>query len=319
MASSTSKEISFRWWSFLQSVKEEGDLDGFGFPKARDGLDTTGFEETWSDPSSTQSSGNVKNPHWFFDVEDKGMEDSKEKAWSKEDDEMLDKLLNACGMNDVDDDEDDALGIPSLQWSYSFEEPSWEFTKKEVDSAAADSQQDTFFSQEFRWDEAKFFDMEEAFTATSTESGSDFTGEFLYEDDLSTLTPVTGIHSIESIASEENCWYRAKIASLFTPRKRAVMKLKQDDLEVWPKKQVPSSHSTAAETPLLSQVPPEELARRISIMQERQAKQAEIQELALSPDPELRKDAEDQLKELWITAYKKRSRDSGLETFSHVC
>lgn len=321
MAASTSKEISFRWWSFLQSVKDEGKLDGNGFPassakdESKDTLDTPIFDEyVWSDAVSKESSKH-ENPLWFFDTDDTLATDEKptKQVWSKEDDEMLDMLLGACGgPTETEGD------IPDLQWSYSFDEPSWDFEAKqgEVSSDAETMKLCTFFSQEFQWDEAKFFDTEAAFTATSTESGSSFTGSD--DDDVSTLTPTTGLYSVESLSSpseemslDKDCWYRAKIASLFAPRKKAVIKLKQDDIEVWPTKQA-SSHSIAVEAPLLVQVSQEELARRMFVMEERQAKRAQIEALAQSPDPEERKDAANQLKELWLAAYyKKRSHSSG--------
>jgi len=262
----------------------------------------------------------------------------KKTVWTKKDDAMLDKLLNeslptedlepketVCNEKDdttLDEPLNDCntlLGeeydIPDLQWSYSFEEPSWEFAKS--DGKELSSQEETFFSQEFRWDEAMFFNTEEAFSKASIDSGSYFTDEFsdYYDDDLSTLTPVSGIVSIESSASseEENNWYRAKIASFCVPRKRPVCKMSQDDLEVWPMNQVPSppTPETPLLTPLLARVSPDELARRMSVMQQRKSKQAAMEHLAKSKDPKLRKNAQDQLKEIWITAYKKKSRKSG--------
>lgn len=305
---STSKEVSFLFWS----TREEGELDGFGFPKASISSDFPAFDEPWSDISSKKTSKH-ENTHWFFDVNDAEAvpppSAEKDSTWTEKDDYMLDLLLNKCGLPHEDVD-----NIPDLQWSSSFEEPAWDFANGQDEFSSALSREETFFSQEFRWNEAKFFDMEEAFTVASTETGSIFTDDFdsLQEDDISTLT-ASGIYTIEtteSVESEANCWYRAKIASLFVPRKRAVMKMKADDLEVWPKKQA-SSHSTV-ETPLLIQVPPEELARRMTVMQERQEKQAQIENLAQSPEPQLRQDAKDELKELWITAYKKRPRANGL-------
>ena len=226
--------------------------------------------------------------------------------WNEKDNAMLDVVL----LNDGGSDKGSGEEIPDLPWSPLFEEPSWKISMEQEFSSGL-SQQETFFSQEFRWDEAKFFEFDEAFTATSTDPGSSFTDfDEQSAGDLSSLTAssIYSIQSRESIASEENCWYRAKIASLFAPRKRAVIKMSQNDLEVWPKNK---RESTAVDGPLLVQVPPDELTRRINVMQQRQEKKARLEHLAKSPDPELRQDAEDKLREFWITAYIKKSCDDG--------
>jgi hypothetical protein len=50
----------------------------------------------------------------------------------------------------------------------------------------------------------------------------------------------------------------------------------------------------------------------MDVMQERQEKQAQIEHFVKSNDPIVRQYAQDQLKELWMTAYNKKSRNSGL-------
>ena len=307
----TSEEIAFRWWCSL--AREKSDLDSFGFPRDTSRVSSEGsaFGDTWLDScSSNETRSTQKSPHWFFDAnetEEQSHENSahKKPVWDEKDDEMLDRLLG---------DED---GIPNLQWSYSFEEPSWKFEKKQDEFHVNGSKEEEIFcNQEFRWDEAKFFDMDETFTAVSTETGSDLSESLseYCEDDISTLT-ASGIYSIESTgtaSSEETNWYRAKIASLFASKKRPVIKMRQEDLEVWPKNKIPLPPT--AETPLLVQVSQEELTRRISIMHERQMKKVEIENLAKSEDPKLREIAQDQLKKLWITAYMKKPRNSGLSS-----
>lgn len=307
----TAGEVAFRWWCSL--AREKSHLDGFGFPADTTSPEEASFHQAWLDiPSSETDDSTPKNSPWFFDVNGAEEEQShpsdensvtKKTVWNEKDDEMLDRLL------------EDGDKIPDLQWSYSFEEPSWKFETEEEEfpTAAECNKEEKFCNQEFRWDEAKFFDLEEAFTAASTETGSDLTGSLseYYDDDISTLT-ASGIYSIESSASEESNWYRTKIASLFASKKRPVVKMRKEDLEVWPKNQVPSPPT--AETPLLVQVSQEELTRRISIMQERQIKKVEIENLAKSEDPKLRETAQKQLKEMWITAYTKKPRNSGLSS-----
>lgn len=325
---SSSKELSFRWFAFLSARDEQVELDGLGFLKARCNVSSIApaFDETWSETSSSNEKRNKdKNPQWFFDVDDAVAPDVQShpsdedlldsKGWNEKDDAMLDRLLNDCGGDDTVDK------IPDLQWSMSFEEPSWEFADQ-FSFPTKSQQQETYVSQEFRWNEAKFYGMDEAFTAASTESGSNFT-EY-YEDDLSTLTPISGLDTVEtttdSIASEEsNNWYRAKIASLFAPKKKTIIKMRPDELEKWPTKQ---QATTEVEAPLLvqvKQVSPQELTRRMDVMQERQEKHAEIEYLANSKDPALRQHAQDQLKELWVTAYKKKRTNSGLGFADNLC
>ena len=99
--------------------------------------------------------------------------------------------------------------------------------------------------------------------------------------------------SAESVASEETNqhWYRAKIASLLASKKKPIISMRPDELEVWPTNQtepVPSMQSSDLEAPLLVTLSPEELTRRMDVMQERQEKQAQIQHLVKSKDPILR-------------------------------
>jgi hypothetical protein len=303
---SSSKEISFRWFAFLQSARDEVEVDGFGFLKAKNHVSSIvpGFDEAWSDAFSIMSKTSNENnsPPWFFEVDDsdaqtypsdKDLEPTEE--WTKNDNALLETLLKDCGL-DLLDGNVNVESIPDLNWSMSFEEVSWDEQLSPFPLKSC--RQET---HEFRWDEAKFCDLDGILSAASTESGSNVTDPY-YEDDLSALTHATGLTTVEtsteSVASEQtNDWYRAKIASLFTSKKKSIIAMRPEELEVWPTKQTePVPCTSDLEAPLLVTLSPEELTRHMYVMQEREEKQAQIEHFVKSNDPIVRQYAQDQLK-----------------------
>ena len=106
---------------------------------------------------------------------------------------MLDALLKDCGLTNLLDGDVDVDSIPDLNWSMSFEEVSWD---QQVSSLfPLKSRRQVFEKQEFRWDEAKFYDMDGMLSVASTESGSNFTD--CYDDDVSALTHATGLTTVD--------------------------------------------------------------------------------------------------------------------------
>jgi hypothetical protein len=216
------------------------EVDGFGFLKAKNSVSSIlpGFEEGWSDAFSTMSKSSNKNnsPPWFFEVHgsdpqtypsDKDLEPTEE--WTKKDDALLETLPKDCGL-DLLDGNVNVETISDLNWSMSFEEASWDEQLSPFPLKSC--RQET---HEFRWDEAKFWDLDGILSATSTESGSNDTDPY-YEDDLSALTHTTGLTTVqtstESVASgQTNDWFRAKIASLFASKKKPIIAMRPEELE----------------------------------------------------------------------------------------
>lgn len=69
----TSSAIAFRWFSFLQSTRQN-EVDTFGFPQdsAKGNPDLAAFEDVkmWPNASGENKKGKQSPTYWFFDVQD---------------------------------------------------------------------------------------------------------------------------------------------------------------------------------------------------------------------------------------------------------
>lgn len=262
----------------------------------------------WSVPDSKKKQED--DTQWFFDhIDDTYVElephrwdkGPKPKVkWDRNDNDLPDFLLK--GKFPIWD------AMPDLCSLSSFEDPAWEFLKDSgldgLDDFSYITGTSFFDEQTFEWAKAKQFDPSKA---TSTESGNNVSILEPFDDDfgdgISAITsPATSQAQKSPVSVEKVCGYRAKIANTLAPTKKFIVRT--GPLDAWPDDEVDSP------IPLLIQVPAQEVARRIVVMQQRMKSQEELESLSKSQDETVRLEGELRLRELWITSYKKKTKTS---------
>jgi hypothetical protein len=304
---------------FIHNTRENGALDMNGFPMASTSSHVNIFDgepKLWSVPDSKKTKKQKDDTQWFFDhmIDDDTKVEFEPRRWDegpkpnvkwyKKDDDLLDFLLkDSFQLGDT---------MPGLCSTSLLEDPAWEFPNDSgmdgLDEFSYSTGTSFFDEQALDRDKAKLFDTSKA---TSTQSGNNVSIDQELEpyvdnfcDEISAITtPTTSQQAQQSLIFVENvCWYRAKIASMLEPTKECIVRT--EPLDVWPDDEVDSP------VPLLIQVPAQELARRIVVMQQQMKSQDQMESLSKSQDETVRLDAEQRLQELWITSHKKKTEKS---------